>query len=182
MELKLESDLSHQLKPVKAVAKVVEASMSMTTSRQTHQNPLLGPYLSKHAIRGVQGENHLLNTAGFPLKDLDPISMPAALKDLPPHLSMDVKMETGTGKTYVYTRTMFELHRRCGLNKFIIAVPTLPIKAGTASSAKFRRLRSVLIIDVTWSPSPCCDAILLACAVERRPCPGALPICSMRCL
>ena len=133
MELKLESDLSHQLKPVKAVAKVVEASMSTTTSRQTHQNPLLGPYLSKHAIRGVQGENHLLNTAGFPLKDLDPISMPAALKDLPPHLSMDVKMETGTGKTYVYTRTMFELHRRCGLNKFIIAVPTLPIKAGTAS-------------------------------------------------
>ena len=40
---------------------------------------------------------------------------------------------TGTGKTYVYTRTMFELHKRCGFNKFIIAVPTLPIKAGTAS-------------------------------------------------
>lgn len=42
-------------------------------------------------------------------------------------------METGTGKTYVYTKTMFELHKRCGFNKFIIAVPTLPIKAGTSS-------------------------------------------------
>ena len=47
-------------------------------------------------------------------------------------LHYDIKMETGTGKTYVYTKTMFELHKRLGLNKFIIAVPTLPIKAGTA--------------------------------------------------
>ena len=40
-------------------------------------------------------------------------------------------METGTGKTYVYTQTMFELHKRFGFNKFIIAVPSLSIKAGT---------------------------------------------------
>jgi hypothetical protein BACCOPRO_00143 len=39
-------------------------------------------------------------------------------------------METGTGKTYVYVQTMFELHKRYGINKFIVAVPTLPIKAG----------------------------------------------------
>ena len=45
-------------------------------------------------------------------------------------LNLDVKMETGTGKTYVYTRTMYELHKRYGINKFIVAVPTLPIKAG----------------------------------------------------
>lgn len=39
---------------------------------------------------------------------------------------------TGTGKTYVYTHTIYELHKRYGLNKFIIAVPSLAIKAGTA--------------------------------------------------
>ena len=44
-------------------------------------------------------------------------------------LNLDIKMETGTGKTYVYTRTMYELHKRYGINKFIVAVPTLPIKA-----------------------------------------------------
>lgn len=44
---------------------------------------------------------------------------------------IDVKMETGTGKTYVYTRTMFELHKRYGINKFIIVVPSLAIKEGT---------------------------------------------------
>ena len=41
-------------------------------------------------------------------------------------------METGTGKTYVYTKTIFELHKNYGINKFIIAVPSLAIKAGTA--------------------------------------------------
>lgn len=45
-------------------------------------------------------------------------------------LSIDVKMETGTGKTYVYTKTIYELHQRYGLNKFIVCAPSLPIKAG----------------------------------------------------
>lgn len=48
-------------------------------------------------------------------------------------LNLDIKMETGTGKTYVYTHTIYELHKRYGINKFVIAVPTLPIKAGTQS-------------------------------------------------
>ena len=43
------------------------------------------------------------------------------------YLNIDVKMETGTGKTYVYTRTMFELHKHYGVNKFIVLVPTVPI-------------------------------------------------------
>ena len=47
-------------------------------------------------------------------------------------LNLDIKMETGTGKTYVYTKTIFELHKRYGINKFIIVVPSLAIKAGTA--------------------------------------------------
>jgi type III restriction enzyme len=44
--------------------------------------------------------------------------------------NIDVKMETGTGKTYVYTRMMLELFLRYGLNKFIIFVPSLAIKEG----------------------------------------------------
>ena len=46
---------------------------------------------------------------------------------------IDCKMETGTGKTYVYTRMMYELHKARGLNKFILVVPTLAIKEGTKS-------------------------------------------------
>lgn len=49
------------------------------------------------------------------------------------YLHIDIKMETGTGKTFVYTKTIFELHQRYGFNKFVIAVPSLPIKEGTKS-------------------------------------------------
>ncbi|MGS9092413.1 DEAD/DEAH box helicase family protein, partial [Salmonella enterica subsp. enterica serovar Infantis] len=41
-----------------------------------------------------------------------------------------VKMETGTGKTYVYTRMMYELHQKYGLFKFVLLVPTPAIKEG----------------------------------------------------
>lgn len=44
---------------------------------------------------------------------------------------LDIAMETGTGKTYTYTKTMFELNRVLGVFKFIVVVPTLSIKAGT---------------------------------------------------
>jgi type III restriction enzyme len=44
---------------------------------------------------------------------------------------IDVMMETGTGKTYTYTKTIFELNKLYGIFKFVIVVPTLPIKAGT---------------------------------------------------
>ncbi|MDK4574165.1 type III restriction-modification system endonuclease [Kingella kingae] len=44
---------------------------------------------------------------------------------------LDIAMETGTGKTYTYTKTMFELNRVLGIFKFIVVVPTLSIKAGT---------------------------------------------------
>lgn len=46
-------------------------------------------------------------------------------------LNIDIKMETGTGKTYVYSRLMLELNREYGFNKFIIITPTVPIKEGT---------------------------------------------------
>lgn len=47
---------------------------------------------------------------------------------------LDVEMETGTGKTYVYTRTMFELNRRYGWCKFIVVVPSVAIREGVSKS------------------------------------------------
>ncbi len=43
---------------------------------------------------------------------------------------IDIMMETGTGKTYTYTKTIFELNKNYGIFKFIVVVPTLSIKAG----------------------------------------------------
>lgn len=46
-------------------------------------------------------------------------------------LGVDAKMETGTGKTLVYTQLMYELNRLYGFTKFIVLVPSTPIKEGT---------------------------------------------------
>lgn len=48
--------------------------------------------------------------------------------------NFSVEMETGTGKTYVYLRTLFELHKRYGLRKFIVVVPSVAIREGVTSS------------------------------------------------
>ena len=49
---------------------------------------------------------------------------------------IDIMMETGTGKTYTYTKTIFELNKHYGIFKFIVVVPTLSIKAGTIDFLK----------------------------------------------
>lgn len=51
----------------------------------------------------------------------------------------DIEMETGTGKTYVYLRTIFELNRAYGFKKFIIVVPSIAIKEGVAKSLEITK-------------------------------------------
>ena len=54
---------------------------------------------------------------------------PKLVKDLG-RCSLDIEMETGTGKTYVYIKTMFELNKRYGWTKFIVVVPSIAIREG----------------------------------------------------
>jgi len=57
--------------------------------------------------------------------------------DIAKHLgrcSLDIEMETGTGKTYVYIKTMFELNKRYGWSKFIVVVPSIAIREGVKKS------------------------------------------------
>jgi len=49
---------------------------------------------------------------------------------------IDIMMETGTGKTYTYTKTIFDLNKDFGIFKFVVIVPTLSIKAGTIDFLK----------------------------------------------
>lgn len=49
-------------------------------------------------------------------------------------VNLDIEMETGTGKTYCYIKTLFELNKRYGWSKFIIVVPSIAIREGVAKS------------------------------------------------
>ena len=74
------------------------------------------------------------------LKNIRDIQMANNIKissELAPGLgavSLDVEMETGTGKTYVYIKTMFELHKAYGWSKFIVVVPSIAIREGVKKS------------------------------------------------
>ncbi|WP_282856725.1 type III restriction-modification system endonuclease [Pseudoclavibacter helvolus] len=58
------------------------------------------------------------------------VSSPAA----PGAPNLDIEMETGTGKTYVYVKTIMELHKRYGWSKYIIVVPSVAIREGVKKS------------------------------------------------
>ena len=73
-----------------------------------------------HNIQKIQSENNIKQAA-------------ALNKDLG-RVSHDIEMETGTGKTYVYIKTMFELNKRYGWSKFIVVVPSIAIREGAKKS------------------------------------------------
>ena len=117
MELILEQDLPHQQKAIDAVCNVLDGVQPVTPT-QFFENPQI-PLWNRRLLANLENLQ----------KDI-----PAAYRRHRAEgdcLQLDVKMETGTGKTYVYTKTIYELHKRYGFNKFIIAVPSLAIKAGT---------------------------------------------------
>lgn len=65
------------------------------------------------------------------------LSLAAELKDskaAPGVPNLDVEMETGTGKTYVYIKTIMELHKRHGWSKYIVVVPSVAIREGVKKS------------------------------------------------
>jgi len=79
--------------------------------------------------RAVQARNDIeVAYQGAPLAAWELFDVAANVARPCPHFS--VEMETGTGKTYVYLRTIFELSRRYGFQKFIIVVPSVAIREG----------------------------------------------------
>ena len=67
-------------------------------------------------IQKIQGQNNIKQSKTL-VKDLG-------------RCSLDIEMETGTGKTYVYIKTMFELNKKYGWSKFIVVVPSIAIREG----------------------------------------------------
>ena len=63
----------------------------------------------------------------FPISD-------ALVKTKSCDINLDTEMETGTGKTYCYIKTMFEMNQRYGWNKFIVVVPSIAIREGVYQS------------------------------------------------
>ena len=119
MGLILEKGLKHQQRAMIALNHVFRG-VQIANGQHSYKNPMVDLTSKDLRINLLELKNQL------PYK----IDNDNTIDD---YLNLDIKMETGTGKTYVYTQTIFELHRNYGINKFVILVPSIAIKIGTTN-------------------------------------------------
>jgi len=122
MKFHFEPNQQHQLDAISAVAGV--GGIFQGAPRVRQEERLLHGDVSSNVIK-LPRESWFNNARRIAREN--GIDHPASIDE--PDFS--IEMETGTGKTYVYLRTIFELNRRYGLHKFIIVVPSVAIREGT---------------------------------------------------
>lgn len=115
--------LPHQTECLKAIISVFK-DIRITSNNPIYQNPIID--LNDDKL--MENVNTIWSGKDLELKPI-PKSMRRRIDFGIP--GIDAKLETGTGKTYIYTRLMYELHKQYGFNKFILLVPSTPIKEGT---------------------------------------------------
>ncbi len=136
MKLHFEPDLDYQLRAIEAVCDLFRGQELCRTEFTVTRDPAdsqlrLGFYESDLGIGNrltlLDDEVHE-NVKKIQLRNGLALSESLASGDF------TVEMETGTGKTYVYLRTIFELNKRFGYTKFVIVVPSVAIKEGVYKS------------------------------------------------
>jgi len=145
MQLQFDANQDYQLAAIEAVTALFagQPDASQTTfSRDDTQTSLTlsETGIANHCIlneaqwlknlHAVQQENHIEPSGELALMRLD---NGAPLGTFP---NFTVEMETGTGKTYVYLRSIYELSRQYGFKKFVIVVPSIAIREGVLASLK----------------------------------------------
>lgn len=139
MKLKFENQ-AFQLQAIESTVNLFSGMHTITLSEQlSNQSEILSYDI---VANGLQLNNDLL------LSNLQGIQLANSLGNYSTELcygnyteipNFSIEMETGTGKTYVYLRTAFELNKRHGLTKFIIVVPSDAIRAGVLKSLEITK-------------------------------------------
>ena len=136
MQFKFESDQEFQLKAIKSVTNLFDGQHYVSGQFDLNEEGLAAIpnslELDNDAILGnlqqVQIDNDLpVDEELLSIEETLPI---LGEGNIVRFHNFSVEMETGTGKTYVYLRTVLELYRRYGLRKFIIVVPSVAVREG----------------------------------------------------
>ena len=130
MKLHFEPNLDYQLQAIEAVCDLFQGQETCRTEFTVTRETASGQLSLLENDLGIGNRLTLLDDQL--LANLHAIQLRHGLAPSPSLTSGDftVEMETGTGKTYVYLRTIFELNKRYGFTKFVIVVPSVAIKEG----------------------------------------------------
>jgi type III restriction enzyme len=136
MKLHFEPDLDYQLQAIDAVCDLFRGQEICRTEFTVTRQALGGQEALGFAGDELGIGNELRLLEDELLKNLHAVQLRSGVapsQELPSR-DFTVEMETGTGKTYVYLRTIFELNRRYAFTKFLIVVPSVAIKEGVYKS------------------------------------------------
>ena len=147
MKLKFDPDQPHQLQAIEAVAGLftgqprIEADLRFALGQSSfaavaNRLDLTRPDLLAN-LQAIQRQNGI--SPDSELYTIDQTIDTAAGPRPASFYNFTVEMETGTGKTYVYTRTALELYRRYGMRKYIVVVPSVAIREGVLKSLEITK-------------------------------------------
>ncbi len=141
MKLHFEPNLDYQHQAIEAVCGLFRGQEICRTEFTVTRDALVSQQTLAFAQSDLGIGNRLTLLDDEIQKNLGEIQL---RNGLPPSASLasgdfTVEMETGTGKTYVYLRTIFEMNKRYGFTKFVIVVPSVAIKEGTNKTLEITR-------------------------------------------
>jgi type III restriction enzyme len=152
MKFKFSQNLDYQLEAINSIVDIFDTGKNLYARDDTFQlrSPSASPVVANELeiedgrilsnVQRIQEQNNI-----EPVERLD-------------SYDFTVEMETGTGKTYVYLRTALELHKRYGLTKFIILVPSVAIREGVMKTIQqtkehFQKLYNFNFNDFAYDSS-----------------------------
>ena len=132
MKLKFDPSLQYQQDAINAVVNVFDGQPFVQTSAMAFQSLHIGGLFQTELGIGNRltlHDDQILENL-HAAQEANGIEKTVALQGM----EFSVEMETGTGKTYVYLRTIFELNKTYGFRKFIVVVPSVAIREGVLKS------------------------------------------------
>jgi len=143
MKLTFESNLQFQLDAIKSITDLFEGQPLEESIMEFH----LKEKNSLNLINGVS--NNLILSEEQVLANLQSIQEEneIAVSDTLNGMNFSIEMETGTGKTYVYLRTIYELNELYGFKKFVIVVPSVAIREGVLKNLEITHAHFQTLYD-----------------------------------
>ena len=137
MKIKFDPNQKYQLDSVDAIINIFDGQPLNDTDFEVS--------ISKSNTTLFQTElgigNNLLLDEGIILKNVNTIQETNCIEKVKrlQGMNFSVEMETGTGKTYVYLRTIFELNKTYGFKKYVIVVPSIAIREGVLKNLEITK-------------------------------------------
>ena len=134
MKLKFQSNLQYQNDAIDSIVQIFNGQKSRQSNFTVlNSNNLNQEQISFGTLQTNLGIGNSLDLSDYDiLENVQKIQMKNNLKKSEELAGMNftVEMETGTGKTYVYLKTIYELNKNYGFTKFVIVVPSVAIREG----------------------------------------------------